>query len=92
MAGDFDLDGNADVAMLGYRILYGDGTGHFGEVSYVDAGVSVQKFVVSDFNGDGRPDLAGIGVVDGGAVLLGQPTGGFGSPLPFPVDFDAYVR
>jgi hypothetical protein len=91
-AADFNLDGKVDVVMRGYRILYGDGAGHFGEVSYVDAGVSVQKFLVSDFNGDGRPDLAGIGVVDGGAVLLGQPTGGFGSPLPFPVEFDAYVR
>jgi hypothetical protein len=92
VAADFNLDGNVDVAMAGYQILYGDGTGHFGETSFVEAGVSVQKFVVSDFNGDGRPDLAGIGVVDGGAVLLGRATGGFGSPLPFPVDFDPYVR
>ncbi len=91
VTGDFNLDGNADVAMLGYRILYGDGTGHFGDVSYVDDGVSVQKFVVSDINGDGRLDLAGIGVA-GGAVVLGKPTSGFGSPLPFPVEFDSYVR
>jgi hypothetical protein len=91
VTGDFDLDGHADVAMVGYRILYGDGTGHFGEVSYVGDGISVQEFVVSDFNGDGRPDLAGIGVVGGGAVLLGAPSRAFGSPLPFPVGFDAYV-
>jgi hypothetical protein len=92
VTGDFNSDGNADVAMAGYRILYGDGAGHFGEVVPVAAGVSVQKFVVADFNGDGRSDLAGIGVTDGGAVVLSLPTGGFGTPLPFPVEFDAYVR
>ena len=92
VTGDFDLDGHADVAMIGFRILYGDGTGHFDEVSNVDAGFFVHEFVVSDFNGDGRPDLAGIPPTGGGAVLLGGPSRGFGEPIPFPVEFDPYVR
>jgi hypothetical protein len=90
VSGDFNLDGHADVMLSGAVILYGDGTGHFGDPSYL-AGGGFQKFLVSDFNGDGLPDIAGV-ASGTGSVLLGQVGGGFGSPLPFPVEFAASIQ
>jgi hypothetical protein len=57
--------------------------------------------VIADLNGDGRPDLAGIGV-NAAAVLLAAPGGSFGPRMEYPVagqaqdlaagDFDGDAR
>jgi RHS repeat-associated protein len=67
--GDFDRDGNLDVAYLGANgggypqlaiVAYGDGTGHFTPVSipYPYSGPSPNNLAVGDFNADGFADLA----------------------------------
>lgn len=67
--GDFDRDGNLDVAYLGANgggysqlaiVAYGDGTGHFTPVSipYPYSGPSPNNLAIGDFNGDGFADLA----------------------------------
>jgi Bacterial Ig-like domain (group 3)/FG-GAP-like repeat/Domain of unknown function (DUF4214)/FG-GAP repeat len=89
--GDFNGDGNADLAVTdigtpgGVSVLLGDGLGQFTAApgSPFAAGSRPQPVVVADFNGDGNPDLAvgnyGIQLVPltGITVLLGDGSGGF---------------
>ncbi len=62
--GDFDGDGNADLAYAEYvsnntnaTVLYGDGTGHFIPKSVVSPESVV--YSIGDVNSDGRTDLIG---------------------------------
>jgi hypothetical protein len=58
-AGDFNHDGNLDLAVAsqwGVSILLGDGTGAFQLVQSYTAGIA-GSVVVADLNGDGYPDL-----------------------------------
>lgn len=89
--GDFNGDGHADIAIIdmdfwapnppsgGYANIYlgnGDGTVHFGgRYATLDIPSSI---ITSDFNGDGRADLA-VRCNAGVAVLLGNGDGSFGS-------------
>jgi len=62
-------------------ILLGTGTGSFGPVTNITAGVGPFAVVIADFNGDGKPDLAvtnrfGFSL----SIRLGTGTGSFGSP------------
>ena len=62
-AGDFDGDGNIDLAVLNSNdktisILIGDGTGGFTVSGTYGTGNGPVAIVVGDFNGDGKLDLA----------------------------------
>jgi hypothetical protein len=89
--GDFDGDGNLDLAVSVYSIftplsdltiLLGNGKGKFTQGPVVSAaGQNVNNAVVADFNGDGNLDLA-ISLPDANEyqVLLGNGDGSF-TPL-----------
>lgn len=63
-SGDFNLDGNLDLAGAdtlanAVAIILGDGTGGFGNPSsFPTGGLNVQQLAVGDFNQDGKPDIA----------------------------------
>jgi hypothetical protein len=83
--GDFNRDGNADLAVAnffdGVSVLLGDGKGGF--LPATNYAVNSQPYqqswcaAVGDFNGDGNPDLA-VGTTNGVSILLGDGKGGFG--------------
>src|SRR5215472_5903482 len=96
-AGDFDGDGNVDLAVVingnasigddgSVSILFGNGDGTFHAAVNIAAGKNPVAIAVSDFNGDGRPDLAVINN-DGGTgnvgILLGNGNGTFRSPVDY---------
>jgi uncharacterized protein (TIGR03437 family) len=90
--GDFNRDGNPDLAIANYNafggqgnvvgpvsILLGDGTGGFRLITNITVGSAPRRVVVHDFNGDGKDDLA---VTLAGeskvALLIGDGSGFFG--------------
>jgi hypothetical protein len=85
--GDFNGDGNLDIAALGgvgLNIFLGNGDGTFQPAQgYVARGFAV---AVGDFNGDGIADLA----VPGGTVniLIGNGDGTFQPAQPYAAGFD----
>jgi sugar lactone lactonase YvrE len=98
--GDFNSDGNADLAVVDYQgnaviILLGNGDGTFtaAAASPVSVGSEPYAVVIGDFNGDGKPDMAvtldSPGLV---AVLLGNGDGSFtaASGSPWTVGQDPY--
>ena len=82
VAGDFNADGNPDIAVVSetgnvVNILLGNGTGGFSMGNSFATGSSPFAAVVADFNGDGRPDLAVVNnFSDDVTVLLGTAGGG----------------
>jgi hypothetical protein len=71
VAADFDGDGHQDVAFAihfnAQFVLYGDGAGHFprgGILPPPDPRLSSRAVVASDFDGDGRTDLAFVAEID----------------------------
>ena len=62
--GDFNRDGNPDLAVGNYTfghfgVLLGNGNGGFAAgVTYPSGGTQPETIVVADFNGDGNPDVA----------------------------------
>ncbi|HEY6376298.1 MAG TPA: Ig-like domain repeat protein [Edaphobacter sp.] len=98
--GDFNGDGNADLAVTNFTsnnvsILLGDGSGGFTQPSGspIAVGGGAYGVAVGYFNGDGHADLAVTSQRDGNvSILLGDGGGGFtqapGSPVAvgtFPV-------
>jgi FG-GAP-like repeat len=90
VSGDFNGDGNLDVAVVldgqaQVAILLGKGDGTFQPPVDLTVGPRPYGIVAADFNGDNKVDLA---VTDGGsgqvAVLLGNGNGTFRSPIAFP--------
>jgi len=93
-SGDFNLDGKPDLAVTNFSsasvtILLGNGSGGFSPAagSPISVNANPGLVVVSDFNLDGKPDLA-VATVDVGSnlyILLGNGSGGFvpaaGSPI-----------
>ncbi len=85
--GDFNHDGNLDVAWIGNGTLYvslGNGKGGFQAPISSGSAYGMTQIVTGDFNGDGKLDLAGIGL-GSLVVLLGNGAGSF------TVSFDASV-
>ena len=83
VAGDFNTDGNMDLAMVvagnnSVTVLFGNGTGMF--PSGASFPTSRVEYVASaDFNNDGNLDLVTAGQLDGVSVLLGNGAGSFGA-------------
>src|SRR5207244_2221506 len=89
--GDFDGDGQLDLAVASYgsdtvSVLLGNGNGTFQAAQYYDAGIGTLAVAVGDFNGDGRADLVVIdhggleGAGSGLSILLGKSDGTFQAP------------
>ena len=77
-AGDFNGDGELDLAMLGGDggvVFLGNGDGSFHGSGFLNTNLAPSAGAVADLNGDGKLDLA---VVAGGvSVLLGNGDGTF---------------
>jgi len=82
-AGDFNGDGNLDLAISNgsnntVTILLGNGNGTFTAAASPATGNSPSSLVVGDFNGDGKPDLAVTNATDNTVtILLGNGDGTF---------------
>src|SRR5439155_11609832 len=91
--GDFNGDGKLDLAVANYpswdnsklgftngivSVLLGKGDGSFRAAVNYSAGITPFSIAVSDFNGDGKPDLAVANFISGDvSVLLGKGDGTF---------------
>jgi hypothetical protein len=88
--GDFNGDGNPDLAVTNYNdstvsVLLGDGQGGLTSSGAFPCGPRPYDIIVSDVNRDGKQDL--VAANSGGtgmSVLLGDGAGHFGAPLTFP--------
>lgn len=86
MLADLDRDRHLDYVALSESaasgsILKGDGTGNPGEYSQLMLPAALTAPLLADLNGDGDPDLAGIGVGSGELlVMLGDGAAGFRGP------------
>lgn len=80
--GDFDNDGNLDVALgdagsTALRVLYGDGSGSFGREEAFDAGF-LGNLRTGDLDGDGALDVMAYDLFDDTVqVLLNDGSGSF---------------
>ena len=81
VAGDFNHDGNLDLAtvtQVGVSILFGNGDGTFQPSVNYSAGTFPTAVAMSDFNGDGNLDLAISNQNSNNvSILLGQADGTF---------------
>ncbi len=87
---DFNGDGIIDLAVANeistdVSILLGTGTGSFGNAINFNVGVghNPQTVISSDFNGDGKVDLATANYSNDISVLLGNGNGSFGAATSF---------
>jgi hypothetical protein len=92
ISGDFNEDGNADLALTGYtstgpvNILFGDGTGNFPTTNNFAVGDHPFYICSADFNGDGHIDLATANSGSSNvSILLGSGTGNFSMHNDFSV-------
>ena len=100
-AADMNGDGKPDIVEAGYAsststiaVLLGDGHGGFTESSSFTVPGKVNSFVIGDFNGDGKPDLAASVGTDGAAslvVALGNGAGGFTSVTTTSVPYGGLI-
>jgi len=84
--GDFNGDGNLDLAVVGdeLSILVGNGDGTFQTPVSYPAGYP-QSVAVGDFNGDGKPDLAfANSSLNAISILIGNGDGTFQPPVNYP--------
>jgi VCBS repeat protein/FG-GAP repeat protein len=84
--GDFDGDGNQDLAVANasLSILLGDGTGNFSGPTNLAAGNFPNSVAVGDFNGDGKQDLAVANLNSANiSIFVGDGIGSFTGPINF---------
>src|ERR1051325_6062181 len=94
--GDFNLDGKPDLATANttssnITILLGNGMGDFSPASTSPEATSSGplQIVVSDFNLDGKPDLASISAANNNmTILLGNGMGDFSPSEASPISVD----
>jgi hypothetical protein len=84
VARDVNRDGKTDLVALVQNhvvVLLGDGSGNFTTSADIDAAENPVKLAVADVNHDGKTDLLAVTRTSPGvSILLGDGTGGFGSP------------
>jgi len=93
IAGDFNNDGNADLAVASFfgnnvSILLGNGNAGFSTPSGspITVGHGPSGLAMGDFNGDGKPDLAVANNTDNDmSILQGNGDGTFNSLATVPV-------
>ncbi|HXU63951.1 MAG TPA: VCBS repeat-containing protein, partial [Polyangia bacterium] len=73
--GDVDVDGHVDLVVTNelsgsVRILFGDGHGAFAGTDTFATGLDPIQPVITDINGDGRPDILTADVVGDDVTLL----------------------
>ncbi|MBK7994521.1 MAG: VCBS repeat-containing protein [Blastocatellia bacterium] len=89
-AGDFNKDGNLDVAVAArfsnnVAVLFGDGTGSFGASTSFFSGAGPREISSADLNKDGNLDLVVPNIFDNTiSVLINNSMGSFASPLTLP--------
>ena len=94
---DFNLDGNADVAVTSWctqmesvcspgkvNLLPGNGAGSFAAAISSDVCPTIGALATGDFNHDGKPDIAAL-CEDGVQILTGDGTGHFQASAVLPV-------
>ena len=101
---DFNGDGKSDLAVAnsgntfnGVRlqqnvaILLGNGAGSFGPPTFFLADLNPRSLAVSDFNGDGKLDLAVANASNNVSILLGDGAGSFSAPTHFAAGAGPYA-
>ncbi len=92
---DFNGDGIPDFVTANQgslSVALGTGHGTFQSPTMVPLSFSPHLVAAGDFNGDGKEDLIVSNTIFGSAtlaILLGDGTGGFGSPMFIPGYFDS---
>ena len=88
VVGDFDKNGNQDIAIagdLGVVVLLGHGDGTFDSPVVYAAHSNPSGLAIGDFNGDTIPDLAVSNAFSKDvSVLIGNGNGTFGAPTNYP--------
>jgi hypothetical protein len=87
VAGDFNGDGNLDLAITGgsvadVSILLGNGDGTFAPPVTYPVGAAATAIAADDFNGNGKLDLAVTDTL-GVQILMGNGDGTFGAPITY---------
>jgi hypothetical protein len=96
VSGDFNQDGNRDLAVVHFdsdyvSILFGDGNGSFQPTGQYTVKGKPGSIATGDWNGDGKPDLAialqGTEATPPGiAILIGTGDGSFFSTPPLVIN------
>jgi FG-GAP-like repeat/FG-GAP repeat len=100
--GDFDGDGNLDLAVGGnpVQIIYGQGNGYFHGAAITSNHGQAGSIVAGDFNHDGIPDVASGGITNCTflhgctnfvSIFLGSGPGWFSPPVFYKVPFNNNV-